>query len=72
MFIQDYKQKKYLKDIHDNSLINMNDYFKYSGKVEKTVKIVSGYTYDYKTLRDKLTDIKIKNIENGRKKLHSK
>ena len=35
MFIQDFKQRKHLEGLHKSSLIEMNDYFKDSGKIEK-------------------------------------
>jgi hypothetical protein len=66
MFIQDYKQRKHLEELHKSSLIEMNDYFKYSGKTEKTSKIVSDFVYFHNNLADKLAEVKLKNKKNGR------
>lgn len=66
MFVQDYKQRKHLQEIYESSYINMNDYFKYSGKTEKTSKIVSDFVYFHNNLADKLAEVKSKNKKNGR------
>ncbi len=34
--IAEYKQKKFLEDLYKQNTIDMNDYFKYSGKTEDT------------------------------------
>tara|TARA_B100000963_G_scaffold310608_1_gene287195 strand:+ start:1509 stop:1751 length:243 start_codon:yes stop_codon:yes gene_type:complete len=69
LFVQDYKQKKYLQDIYKNKYIDMNNYFKYSGKIEKTSDLVNDMVYNYNKLADKLTEIKIKNKEKWQKKI---
>ena len=35
-FIAEVKQKKFLEDLYKQNTIDMDDYFKYSGKVEET------------------------------------
>jgi len=35
-FIAEVKQKKFLEDLYKQNTIDMNDYFKYSGKTEET------------------------------------
>ena len=39
--VSDLRQKKYLKEIMDARFIDMDNYFKYSGKVESNGNIVS-------------------------------
>ena len=63
---KDFKQRKHLEGLHKSSLIEMNDYFKDSGKIEKTSKVVSEFVFFHNSLADKLAEIKLKNKKNGR------
>ena len=48
-FIAEVKQKKFLEDLYKQNTIDMDDYFKYSGKTEKSTE---DYSYIERNVSD--------------------
>jgi len=53
IMIEEFKQQKYLDQLYKNNTINMNNYFKYSGKLEIGKRFrfpKSEYVYIHRTI----------------------
>ena len=65
--IDEYKQKLYLEKLYKKNTIDLDNYFKYSGKLEvcnKFKKVTEEYTYQVRTyIKNDMNKYKLKNYK---------
>ena len=63
--IDEYKEKLYLEKLYKKNTIDLDNYFKYSGKLEvgnKFKKVTEEYTYQVRTfIKNDMSKYKLKN-----------
>ena len=68
--IDEYKQKIYLEKLYKKNTIDLDNYFKYSGKLEvgnKFKRVTEEYTYQVRTyIKNDMAKYKLKDYKNER------
>lgn len=68
--INEYKEKLYLEKLYKKNTIDLDNYFKYSGKLEigkKFKRVTEEYTYQVRTyIKNDMTKYKLKDYKNER------
>ena len=68
--IDEYKQKLYLEKLYKKNTIDLDNYFKYSGKLEigkKFKRVTEEYTYQVRTyIKNDMAKYKLKDYKNER------
>jgi len=68
--IDEYKEKLYLEKLYKKNTIDLDNYFKYSGKLEvgnKFKRVTEEYTYQVRTyIKNDMAKYKLKDYKNER------